>query len=159
MTKFDVAVLGAGILGASAAWRLAEAGARVALLEMEERPGYHTTGRSAALYETAYGPEVIRRLTLASGPFLTDPPRGFAAAPLLTARGTLFVASRARNADVDRALAEALPGTVREISRAEAVARCPALNPDWLDRALANDDAYDMDVAAIHQGYLRGFKA
>lgn len=159
MTKFDFAVLGAGILGASAAWRLAEAGASAVLLEMEQRPGYHTTGRSAALYETAYGPEIIRRLTLASGPFLTDPPRGFAAVPLLTSRGTLFVAARARSAGVDRALADALPDTVREISRAEAIARCPALNPDWLDRALANDDAYDMDVAAIHQGYLRGFKA
>lgn len=159
MTRFDVAVLGAGILGASASWRLAEAGASVVLLEMEARPGYHTTGRSAALYETAYGPDVIRRLTVASGPFFFEPPQGFAAAPLLTLRGTLFAAARARSADVDRALAEALPGTVREISRAEAIARCPALDTDWLDRALANDDAYDMDVAAIHQGYLRGFKA
>jgi D-arginine dehydrogenase len=159
MIRCDVAVLGAGILGASAAWRLAEAGASVVLLEMESRPGYHTTGRSAALYETAYGPDVIRRLTLASGDFFVVPPEGFAQAPLLTPRGTLFVASRARSADMDRALADALPGTVREISRAEAIERCPVLNPDWLDRALANDDAHDMDVAAIHQGYLRGLKA
>jgi D-arginine dehydrogenase len=159
VTRFDAAVLGAGILGASAAWRLAQAGASVVLLEMESRPGYHTTGRSAALYETAYGPEIIRRLTLASGDFFAGPPEGFAQAPLLSPRGTLFVAAKPRSAGVDRALADALPGTVREISRAEALARCPALNPDWLDRALANDDAQDMDVAAIHQGYLRGFKA
>ncbi|MFN8759681.1 MAG: NAD(P)/FAD-dependent oxidoreductase [Tagaea sp.] len=159
MSRFDVAVLGAGILGASAAWRLAQAGARVALLEMEARPGYHTTGRSAALYETAYGPDPIRRLTLAAGEFLTAPPAGFAAAPVLAPRGTMFVATRARSADVDRALAEALPGTVREIERAEARVHCPALNPEWLDRALLNEDAQDIDVAALHQGYLRGFKA
>ncbi len=159
MTRVDVAILGAGILGASAAWRIAQAGRRVALLEMEARPGYHTTGRSAALYETAYGPDVVRRLALASGPFFADPPAGFAAAPLLAPRGTLFVATKARGAEIDRALAEALPGTVREISREAARARCPVLNPDWLDRAIANDDAHDMDVAAIHQGYLRGLKA
>jgi D-arginine dehydrogenase len=159
VTRYDVAVLGAGILGASAAWRLAEAGASVVLLEMESRPGYHTTGRSAALYETAYGPEIIRRLTLASGPFFDAPPSGFAQTPLLAPRGTLFVAANARSGDVDRALADALPGTAREISRAEALRRCPVLNPDWLDRAIANDDAQDMDVASIHQGYLRGLKA
>lgn len=159
MTRFDVAILGAGILGASAAWRLAEAGASVLLIEMESRPGYHTTGRSAALYETAYGPDVIRRLTVASGRFFDTPPAGFAEAPLLAPRGTLFVAAKARGAEIDRALADALPGTVREISRTEALERCPVLNHDWLDRAIANDDAQDMDVAAIHQGYLRGFKA
>jgi D-arginine dehydrogenase len=159
MTRYDVAILGAGILGASAAWRLAQAGARVVLLEMETRPGYHTTGRSAALYETAYGPDIVRHLTQASGEFFMRPPAGFAETPLLSPRGTMFIAARAHSAEIDQALADALPGTVREISRAEAIARCPVLNPDWLDRALANDEAQDMDVATIHQGYLRGFKA
>ncbi|MCM0020270.1 MAG: FAD-binding oxidoreductase, partial [Tagaea sp.] len=101
----------------------------------------------------------IRRLTQASGDFFEKPPEGFAQAPLLAPRGTMFVAARAHAAEMDQALADALPGTVREISRAEAMARCPVLNPDWLDRALLNDEAQDMDVAAIHQGYLRGFKA
>ena len=50
MEQFDFIVIGAGIAGASVAAQLS-AKASVALLEMEERPGYHTTGRSAAAYE------------------------------------------------------------------------------------------------------------
>lgn len=159
MTRYDVAIAGAGILGASAAWRLAEAGASVLLLEMEARPGYHTTGRSAALYETAYGPEIIRRLTIASGTFFREPPRGFAENPLLAPRGTMFVASHDGDAAFEQARAEALPGTVAEIPVAKALELCPVLRPDWTKRVLHNAHAEDMDVAAIHQGYLRGFKA
>jgi len=159
VTRYDVAIAGAGILGASAAWRLAQAGVATLLLEMEARPGYHTTGRSAALYETAYGPEIIRRLTLASGTFLRAPPQGFAEHPLLTPRGTMFVAGPDGAAAFEQALAEALPGTVAEIPVAKALEHCPALRPEWTKRVLYNADAEDMDVAAIHQGYLRGFKA
>jgi D-arginine dehydrogenase len=156
---YDVAIAGAGILGASAAWRLAQAGAKTLLLEMEARPGYHTTGRSAALYETAYGPEIIRRLTLASGPFFRAPPQGFAEHKLLTPRGTMFVAGQDGAAAFEQAQAEALPGTVAEIPIAKALELCPVLRPEWTRRVLYNADAEDMDVAAIHQGYLRGFKA
>ena len=49
MAEFDIAIVGAGIAGASLA---AECGpyAKVLLLEAEETPGYHTTGRSAAFW-------------------------------------------------------------------------------------------------------------
>ncbi len=159
MTRYDVAIAGAGILGASAAWRLAQAGAKTLLLEMEARPGYHTTGRSAALYETAYGPAIIRHLTIASGPFFRDPPQGFADHPLLTPRGTMFVAGPDGATAFDQAQADALPGTVAEIPVSKALELCPVLRPAWTKRVLYNADAEDMDVAAIHQGYLRGFKA
>ena len=61
----DIAVIGAGIAGTSAAALLASE-ASVALLEMEARPGYHTTGRSAALFTKTYGPPPIRALSRAS---------------------------------------------------------------------------------------------
>ena len=66
MNDFDFLVVGAGIAGASVAAHLAEK-ARVALLEMEDRPGYHTTGRSASSYEPNYGPEPIQILTRVAG--------------------------------------------------------------------------------------------
>jgi D-arginine dehydrogenase len=47
--KFDIAVVGAGIAGASIAYELAKT-VRVLVLERESQPGYHTTGRSAALF-------------------------------------------------------------------------------------------------------------
>jgi D-arginine dehydrogenase len=156
--RFDVVVAGAGIVGASCALALA-ATHRVLLLETEAHPGYHTTGRSAALFEEAYGPPVIRKLTKASRDFLTSPPEGFAPVDLLSPRGSLFLSPEGRDAAADAALAEALPGTVAEIPHAQAMALCPAIEPGWMKRALYSPDAMDMDVDAIHRGYLRAFKA
>lgn len=156
--SFDVAVVGAGIVGASAAMALA-ATHRVLLLEGESQPGYHTTGRSAAVFEEAYGPAAIRRLANASRSFLGHPPPGFSEHPLLAPRGVVFAAAAAGTRSIDKALVDALPGTVVEIERREAIALCPALDADWLDRALYEKGAMDMDVAAIHRGYLRKFSA
>ena len=64
---YDIAVIGAGMAGASVAAELAPH-ARVALIEREAQPGYHTTGRSAAISLPTYGPVPIRALTRASRP-------------------------------------------------------------------------------------------
>ena len=55
MDTYDFIIVGGGIAGASAAYELA-AHARVLVLERESQPGYHTTGRSAALFVQTHGP-------------------------------------------------------------------------------------------------------
>ncbi|MDP6120738.1 MAG: FAD-dependent oxidoreductase, partial [Rhodospirillales bacterium] len=75
MTKCDFLVIGAGMAGASAAFELAGA-CRVIVLEREEAPGYHSTGRSAAMFLETYGNAIIRDLTVASRLFFADPPAG-----------------------------------------------------------------------------------
>src|SRR4051812_21662450 len=91
MKTADVIVIGGGIAGASAAAETAAEGARVLLLEMESQPGYHTTGRSAAMYEPSEGVSVVRALTRASFAFLSSPPDGFVDLPLLSPRGALML--------------------------------------------------------------------
>ena len=81
---FDIIVIGAGIAGASVAAHLAETH-RVAICEMEDRPGYHTTGRSAAMYEPNYGSPPMLALTRAAGP-------EFWASGFLEKRDTIFFA-------------------------------------------------------------------
>ncbi|WP_397535867.1 FAD-dependent oxidoreductase, partial [Roseateles sp.] len=71
--RFDVAIVGAGIAGASLAYELSSR-CRVLLLEQESQPGYHTTGRSAALFSEIYGNQTIRALTRASRRMLESPP-------------------------------------------------------------------------------------
>ena len=80
MAVIDFLVCGAGIAGASIAAELALAGT-VTIIEREDVAGYHTTGRSAALYIPSYGNQVIRGLTAASRAFFDAPPEGFADGP------------------------------------------------------------------------------
>ena len=54
----DFLVIGAGIAGASISYFLAPHG-RVVVLERESQPGYHTTGRSAALFIESYGTPLV----------------------------------------------------------------------------------------------------
>ena len=87
---WDVIVVGAGMAGASVGWQLAQAGRQVLVLERESQPGYHTTGRSAALFEEHYGPLQVQALTRASRAFYEQPPAGFTDYPILHPRGVMY---------------------------------------------------------------------
>jgi D-arginine dehydrogenase len=155
----DVAVVGAGMAGASAACFIAE-DASVVLLEMESQPGYHTTGRSAALYSEAYGPLQIRALTTGGRRFFEGPPAGFAAHPILTPRGAMFVARADQAPALDALAAEV--GTLASVEKLDATqvrARVPVLRQDYVAAALLEPGAMDIDVNALHQGFLRGVRA
>ncbi len=156
----DFLVLGAGMAGAAAGYFLSERG-RVLILEREDTPGYHSTGRSAALYTETYGNETIRALTSASGRFFRAPPQGFAEVPLLKPRGVLMVAPAAEEARFEAAfeLGRRFAPGLRRLSRAEALALCPVLREDWLGHAFLEPEAMDMDVHAIHHGFLAGIRA
>ncbi len=155
---FDIIVIGAGIAGASSAAEMIVGGDRVLLLEAEDQPGYHSTGRSAAVYTCAYGPPVIRALTRASGDFYRNPQSPYIDHPLLRRRGVLFVAT----ADQGEALAELereMAGGVRRIDIETARSLVPLLRPEYAVEALIEDDASDIDVMALHQHYLKSFRA
>lgn len=153
---FDIAVIGAGMAGATCAAFLS-ADRRVALIEAEEVAGYHTTGRSAAMWIQNYGPADVRALTRLSRRFYDAAPAGFSAVPLIRPRLVLMVATPAQMPDLEAALADA--SGMRAASIAEAHALVPALRPGYLGGAALEDDAFDLDVAAIHQGFLRMLRA
>ena len=157
-TSADFLVIGAGIAGASLGYFLAPHG-RVVLLERESQPGYHTTGRSAALFIESYGTPQVRALTCASRAFLEQPPQGFSEHPLLSPRGAMFVGSEAEAHALEEAFetASSVSKHVRRLNAAEAHAIVPVLRPGM--RAVLERDPMDMDVHAIHQGYLRGLRA
>ena len=160
MQQFDVAVIGAGIAGVSCAYWLARE-ARVIILEREHVPAYHTTGRSAALYTETYGSAAVRAITVVSGRFYRAPPAGFAEGALLSPRGALFIGRASEREAMDEAHAtfSALVSTVRRTDKAETLARHPLVRADWVDGGIWEPDAEDMDVAAIHGGFLRGARA
>lgn len=162
MERFDVVIIGGGIAGAGAGYELARAGRKVVLLERESQPGYHTTGRSAALFAETYGNAPIRALTVASREFLMNPPAGFASVPILTPRGALHIGSSAQSAELDAKYEDMrkLVPSVKRLGAAETQALMPILKPEAVSGgALAEPDAMDIEVHALHNGLLRGMTA
>ena len=154
-TVFDIAVIGGGIAGAAAAANLAPH-ASLLVLERESQPGYHATGRSAALFSEIYGNASIRALTRGSRAFLLAPPAGFAESPLVSPRGALYVASAGQLKALDEfaSLPDVAAGT-RRIDAIEARALSPSLRDGYVAAGVYEPDAQDVDVHALHQGYLR----
>jgi D-arginine dehydrogenase len=158
--RFDFLVVGAGMAGASLTYELSR-DSSVCLIEAEARPGMHATGRSAALFAPSYGGTEIRALTRASQAFFHAPPVGFSEQPLLRARGCLYMARPDQTRRLELMI-EAIVrsgGEMRPIGKADALAMVPALRPDYLATAAFDRDAFDIDVDALHQGFLKGARA
>ncbi|MEM1196192.1 MAG: FAD-dependent oxidoreductase [Pseudomonadota bacterium] len=148
---YDFAVIGAGIAGASLAAELSPY-ARVLVLEAEETPGYHSTGRSAAFWEECYGGPGVVPLTLPSGEYLRD--HGF-----LRPRGGLYIGQARDKAKMDE-FVQSFDGTgvtIERLGRQALTERVPYTREEWCD-AMWEPACADIDVAALHQHYLKALK-
>jgi D-arginine dehydrogenase len=149
--RFDIAIIGAGMAGASLAAELAGS-ARVLVLEAEDEPGYHTTGRSAAFWTESYGGPGVQPLTSASGPVLQE-------LGVLAPRQALTIGTAEQRDEVE-AFAQtyaALGITVERLDRPSLEARIPGLRPAWMHGAL-EPSCSDIDVAGLHQHYLAAMR-
>jgi D-arginine dehydrogenase len=160
MLTTDVAVVGGGMAGASAAFEIS-ARHRVVLLEREAFCGYHSTGRSAASFTENYGNAIIRRLARASRAFFERPSPGFADLPLAAPRGIITIGRADQLAALGRAFerGRASVSDLAEIDPADAIARVPILRVDYVAGAFFEPRALDIDVHAVHQAFLKGLKA
>lgn len=161
METFDIIVIGAGIAGASVAAQVSDQ-ARVLLLEREERPGYHSTGRSAAAFIPSYGCDnpSLRLLTECSLQFLQRPPQIFQAKSLLYRRGLLTLRPTGKKC-LDSDELERLQGLFPDIVRADSDfirRQIPILRWNYASDGWYEPNVFDMDVHALHEGYLRTFR-
>jgi D-arginine dehydrogenase len=158
--QFDFLVIGAGMAGVSVADALAASG-RVAVLEAEPRPGYHATGRSAALFAPNYGSDTFAALTRASAPFFSAPPAVFFPTPLLRARGALHLARADQIAALESQIERMQRrGTrLQRLTPAQACSHVSLLRADYLAAAVYEPEVYDIDVEALLQGLLRRARA
>ena len=155
----DVVVVGAGIAGASLGHFLAPH-RRTVIVERERQPGYHSTGRSAALFFESYGTPQVRALTRASRAFLDAPPPGFTDGPILSRRGAMLVAAPGEDDELAAAWDVLRTTSPRgELLDARAArARVPALREGRVLGAVFERDAADIDVDRLHQGFLRSVR-
>ena len=153
--RADVAIIGAGMAGASLAAELAPH-CSVVLLEAEDQPGYHSTGRSAAFWSETYGGPLIQPLTSASGSFLAEPPAEFAETGFLKSRGAIHVAASQGDASLRELEGDFRASNVRlqRLDRDQLAAVIPGLRSGW-DSGLLEPTCADIDVAALHAAYLR----
>ncbi|QFY77948.1 FAD-binding oxidoreductase [Alcaligenes faecalis] len=157
---YDYVIVGAGMAGVSLAYRLPES-AQVLVLERESHAAYHSTGRSAAMFVETYGTETIRALTVAGNDFFSHPPAGFSDQPILLPRGVLYVGTAEQQGLLDSQYQDwhGQGLDVSRLSAEEALAMVPCLDPAQLAGALYDGQGQDMDVHALHQGFLKGAQA
>ncbi|MEM7269794.1 MAG: FAD-binding oxidoreductase [Pseudomonadota bacterium] len=150
----DIIIIGAGVAGLGAGFFLA-GDAKVIVLEACEAPATQTSGRSAAVYLTTYGPPGVIRLSIDSGPFYADPPDAFTDTALLTPRGELHLDDRGGEI-LGPMIAK---GEIEEITFDEALAMVPILKREGVARCAFDPVAQDIDVDLVCRGFERGLKA
>ena len=158
MKKFDVVIVGAGIAGASIASEIG-ADRSVLLLEAEDFPGYHSTGRSAAFWTETYGGPKVQPLTSASRSFLDTPPEDFSSTGFLGPRGAVNIAREEQQGFAEQFLADFADSHL-EMARwtwEQTKSLVPNLKPTW-DHVIYEPDCFDIDVAGLHGAYLRDAK-
>lgn len=159
MERYDVIIIGGGIAGISLGYELAD-DRTVGLLEMETTLAFHTTGRSAATFLETYGGPQIRALTTGSRAFFEDPPDCFDGSPL-SPLGLMWIGTAGDTTRVHELYDEfsILVPDVHILDPDQAVEVNPIIKREYVESALYEPDAMEMDVHALHQGFLRGFKA
>jgi D-arginine dehydrogenase len=155
--SYDVLVVGGGMAGVSIGCELA-ADRRVLVVDMEHTLAYHTTGRSAAMFLESYGGPAIRALTAASRGYLENPP---ASERLLTPLPMLYIGRPGRGSAITALYQDvrALVTDVVLLDSEEVVALQPALRPDSIELALIEPGAMEIDVHALHQGFVHDHRS
>ncbi|MDO8773300.1 MAG: FAD-dependent oxidoreductase [Burkholderiaceae bacterium] len=155
----DYLIIGGGIAGASAGYYLARHGKTV-ILEQEEFPGFHTTGRSAAMIIPSYGPMQVRALTAASIGQFSWLTAEFNSHELLTRRGALMVAEPGQEEMLEghAMQVESTGAAMHRLSTRAALQMVPVLKAEMVACGVFEPNCFDVDVDALLQGFLRGIR-
>lgn len=158
---YDVIIIGCGIAGASLAYFLSERGlSNILILEQEEQPGYHSTGRSAAILAEIDSVPSVLQLKLMSADFLRNPPPGFSEIPILTKSGILAM-FQGPMWDMIEDLTPALRQmgvAIHLLSPSETILKIPVVSPEHFDGAVFLPEDGHIDVHTLLWSYLRHAK-
>ncbi|MFU8817220.1 MAG: NAD(P)/FAD-dependent oxidoreductase, partial [Pseudomonadales bacterium] len=146
--KRRLVIIGGGIAGMSCGARAAD-DFEVTVLEAELQPGYHSSGRSAAVYIEAYMNEVVHALSLAS----VDHHRAQGARPV----ADITVTDEAHAGELDVFLNSWRPlcPALVELPAARVLEMVPILRPERVFRAAMDPNALSLDAHGLLDGFRR----
>lgn len=144
----DFLVIGGGIAGLSTGARLAAHG-HVTVLEAEDALGYHTSGRSAAMFEKDYGPPSVVALNKASA-------QHFHTNGYLSNRGLMLVGGRDQRDQFHHDMQDL---GLQQITLDQALARIPILNRETVGYTAISTSAFDIDTDRVMQDFARTIRA
>ena len=161
MSSAEVVVLGAGVMGASTAWHLAQRGVRnLLLIDSATMPGEGSTGRATGGFRAQYGTHINVRLSLLARSRLQSFAHDTGVDPGYVAHGYLWLAGSQRELDL---LAEA-----RRVQHDAGLTEAAAVMPDEIRRlnpalsgegimggAFCGSDGFLLPLRIL-EGYLAG---
>lgn len=152
-----ILVVGGGIAGLSLAMHASHR-FDVTVVEAEFQPGYHSTGRSAAVFHIAFESDTIHRLSLESETFFLNPPNSFGT--IATSLQNMMIAKQNERDLVDTFLdtwSNRCPWLQR-LNRKDIVRHIPVIHTEFQDGVL-DRRSLALDVHSLLEGYRRGLVA
>ena len=126
----------------------------VTVVEAEFQPGYHSSGRSAAVFHIPFENDVVHRLSLMSESFFADPPETFGG--VAGTLGNMMIATFEERHRVEEFL-DTWTGRcpwLKRVVRDEMISLVPVLSPEF-QLGVLDEKSKWLDTHALLDGYRR----
>ncbi len=162
MASARIVIIGAGFAGASTAYHLTRAGVRdLVILEQEEFPGVHASGRNAGMVRQIVSDETTAALVREGAEFIRHPPPGWAVPVEFRENGSLLLGTGAvlkrLEADAENARKAGVPA--HRLPPEEAGRKVSVLRAGDFEGAIWCPTDGVVDIHALLTGYLERARA